>query len=322
MSRRRRQSLTRCPPTAVSRINSRRTGRARSVIDALADRYTVERELGRGGMATVYLADDLQHGRKVAIKVLRPELGVAARPRPVHPRDPDRRRAQPPAHPAALRLGRGRRPVLFYVMPYVRGGSLRQRLARERQLPIDEAVGLVRQVAAALDHAHAHGLIHRDIKPENILLHEGEAMVTDFGIALAAETAPGERLTATGLMVGTPEYMSPEQAAGERDARCPERRVQPRLRALRAARRRAAVHAAATRAGGDRQAVHRAGAPGAPRPPRGAGRGGRGDRAGARPRSRPTGSRRAAAFADGARAHRPPAARPGRRRSPCFRSTI
>jgi TolB-like protein/Flp pilus assembly protein TadD len=110
---------------------------------------------------------------------------------------------------------------LFYVMPYVRGGSLRDRLAAERQIATDEAVALVRQVASALDHAHAHGLIHRDIKPENILIHEGEAMVTDFGIALAAATAPDDRLTQTGLMVGTPYYMSPEQAAGERtlDAR-------------------------------------------------------------------------------------------------------
>jgi serine/threonine-protein kinase len=196
------------------------------VIDALADRYTVLRELGRGGMATVYLADDLRHGRQVAIKVLQPELGVLL--------GPDRftreiRVAAALNHPHILPLyDSGRMPEtgsegarLFYVMPYVRGGSLRQRLAREGQLPVDEAVGLVRQVALALDHAHAHGLIHRDVKPENILLHEGEAMVTDFGIALAAATEPGERLTQAGLMIGTPEYMSPEQAAGERtlDAR-------------------------------------------------------------------------------------------------------
>ena len=190
------------------------------VIDALADRYTVLRELGRGGMATVYLADDRRHGRQVAVKVLRPELGALL--------GPDRftreiRVAAALNHPHILPLYDSGEAdgQLFYVMPYVRGGSLRQRLAAEGQLEIDEAVGVVRQVASALDHAHAHGLIHRDIKPENILLHEGEAMVTDFGIALAAQTAPSDRLTETGLMVGTPEYMSPEQAAGERalDAR-------------------------------------------------------------------------------------------------------
>ncbi len=196
------------------------------LIDALADRYTVLRELGRGGMATVYLADDLRHGRQVAIKVLKAELGVLL--------GPDRfareiRMAASLNHPHILPLyDSGRMPgtgagggLLYYVMPYVRGGSLRERLARERQLPIDEAVGLVRQVALALDHAHAHGLVHRDVKPENILLHEGEAMVTDFGIALAAVTEAGERLTETGLLIGTPDYMSPEQATGERtlDAR-------------------------------------------------------------------------------------------------------
>ena len=215
------------------------------MIEALADRYTVLRELGRGGMATVYLADDLRHGRQVAVKVLRPELGVLLGPdrftREIriaaalnHPHilplydsgeavagpEPRVTTEPPGTDPAATRDSRPA-TFLYYVMPYVRGGSLRQRLAAERRLGTDEAIGLVRQVASALDHAHAHGLIHRDIKPENILLHEGEAMVTDFGIALAAETAPADRLTATGLMIGTPEYMSPEQAAGERalDAR-------------------------------------------------------------------------------------------------------
>ncbi|HET6579166.1 MAG TPA: protein kinase [Gemmatimonadales bacterium] len=210
------------------------------MIDALADRYTILQELGHGGMATVYLADDRRHGRQVAIKVLRPELGALL--------GPDRftreiRIAAALNHPHILPLydsgeivvSRESRVVdalptthdsrlttlLYYVMPHVRGGSLRQRLTAERWLAVDEAIRLVRQAASALDHAHAHGLIHRDIKPENILLHEGEAMVADFGIALAAGTDPGERLTQTGLMVGTPEYMSPEQSAGERalDAR-------------------------------------------------------------------------------------------------------
>jgi serine/threonine-protein kinase len=196
------------------------------VIDALADRYTILRELGRGGMATVYLADDLRHGRQVALKLLKAELGLLL--------GPDRfareiRVAASLNHPHIQPLyDSGRVPgtgedggLLFYVMPYVRGGSLRDRLAREHRLPVDEAVELVRQVALALLHAHTHGLVHRDIKPENILIHEGEAMVTDFGIALAAATDPGERLTQTGLLIGTPDYMSPEQATGERslDAR-------------------------------------------------------------------------------------------------------
>jgi tetratricopeptide (TPR) repeat protein len=181
---------------------------------ALADRYAVERELGRGGMATVYLAEDLKHRRKVAIKVLRPELGAMLGPdrftREIHI-------AAGLNHPHIVPLYDSGEAggLLFYVMPYVRGESLRQKLRRETQLPIEEAIGIARQVASALDHAHAQGLIHRDVKPENILLHEGEAMVTDFGIALAAGAGPSERLTERGLMVGTPAYMSPEQASGE-----------------------------------------------------------------------------------------------------------
>jgi serine/threonine-protein kinase len=182
---------------------------------ALAGRYTIIRELGRGGMATVYLADDPKHDRQVALKVLRPELaallGSERFTREI-------RMAAGLNHPHILPLydSGSADGFFYYVMPAVRGESLRQRLERERQLPVEEAVRLTRQIAAALDHAHARGLIHRDIKPENILLHEGEAMVTDFGIALASSAA-GERLTESGIAVGTAEYMSPEQAAGERE---------------------------------------------------------------------------------------------------------
>jgi serine/threonine protein kinase/Tfp pilus assembly protein PilF len=180
---------------------------------ALAGHYTLERELGSGGMATVYLAEDLKHRRKVAIKVLRPELASLLGPeRFVREIEIAARLNHP--HIVSLYDSGGAEGFLFYVMPWITGESLRQRLRREKQLPVDEALRLTLQVATALHHAHSRGLIHRDIKPENILLHEGEAMVADFGVALVASAA-GDRMTATGLALGTPEYMSPEQAAGE-----------------------------------------------------------------------------------------------------------
>jgi serine/threonine protein kinase len=176
----------------------------------------LERELGHGGMAIVYLARDLKHDRAVAVKVLRPELAV------VLGRERFLSEVALTAkldHPHILTLIDSGQAGgnLYYVLPYVRGQSLRQRLNAEQQLPVDEAVRIGCQVAGALDYAHRHGVIHRDIKPENIMLHEGEAMVTDFGVALAALEAAGERLTESGLSLGTPQYMSPEQAAGGRD---------------------------------------------------------------------------------------------------------
>src|SRR3954447_13091933 len=180
----------------------------------LAGRYAIEREIAKGGMATVYLADDLRHGRKVAVKVFRPELASAVGP------DRFAREIAIAAqlnHPHILALyDSGEVPEgLFYVMPYVSGESLRQRLQREKQLPIDDAIAITRQVASALDYAHAQHLVHRDIKPENILLYEGEAMVADFGIALTPTKPFDDRLTLMGLLLGTPHYMSPEQASGE-----------------------------------------------------------------------------------------------------------
>jgi hypothetical protein len=183
---------------------------------ALAGRYVLERELGAGGMATVWLARDLRHDRMVALKVLRPELtAVLGAERFLA----EIRLTARLDHPHILTLiDSGEADgLLFYVLPYVRGESLRARLEREKQLPIDEAVRLMRQAASALAYAHGHGVVHRDIKPENILLHEGEAVVTDFGIALALREAGGTRLTETGLSLGTPQYMSPEQATGDRE---------------------------------------------------------------------------------------------------------
>jgi serine/threonine protein kinase/TolB-like protein/tetratricopeptide (TPR) repeat protein len=184
----------------------------------LADHYTLERELGRGGMATVYLANDLRHHRQVAIKVLNPELGaVLGAERFLREIGIAARLSHPhilPLHESGtLDLGLGR-PVLFYVMPYIAGQSLRERLREELQLPLDEALGIARQVADALDHAHREGVIHRDIKPENILLSDGQAVLADFGIARALDAAGGDKLTDAGLTIGTPAYMSPEQASG------------------------------------------------------------------------------------------------------------
>src|SRR6184192_950890 len=180
---------------------------------ALADRYAIDRELGHGGTATVYLAQDLKHGRSVAVKVLRPELAAAlGAERFLREIEIAARLTHP--HILALHDSGAAGGLLYYVMPYLEGESLRDRLNRERQLPIEEAVRIAREVATALSHAHSHGVVHRDIKPENILLSEGEAVVADFGIARAIVAAGAETLTDTGLAVGTPGYMSPEQATG------------------------------------------------------------------------------------------------------------
>jgi len=187
---------------------------------ALADRYRIERELGAGGMATVYLAHDLKHQRDVAIKVLHPDLGAALGGERFLSEIRTTARLQHPHILPLLDSGEAD-ALLYYVMPLVTGETLRARLERERQLPIADAVRVAREVASALDYAHRQGVIHRDIKPENILLHDGQAIVADFGIALAVQSAGGARMTQTGLSLGTPQYMSPEQAMGERtiDAR-------------------------------------------------------------------------------------------------------
>jgi len=180
---------------------------------ALADRYAIDRELGHGGTATVYLAQDLKHGRSVAIKVLRPELAAAlGAERFLREIEIAARLTHPhilPLHDSGEAAG-----FLYYVMPFVEGESLRDRLKREPQLPVEEAVRIAREVATALSYAHSQDVVHRDIKPENILLSGGEAVVADFGIARAIVAAGAETLTDTGLAVGTPGYMSPEQATG------------------------------------------------------------------------------------------------------------
>jgi eukaryotic-like serine/threonine-protein kinase len=183
---------------------------------ALSERYVLERELGQGGMATVYCAHDLRHDRKVAVKVVKPELSAVLGPERFLAEIRVTAHLQ---HPHILPLfdSGSADGLLFYVMPYVEGESLRAKLLRERQLPIDDAVRITREVAGALDYAHRHGIIHRDIKPENILLHDGQALVADFGIALAVRAAGGLRFTETGISLGTPHYMSPEQATADRE---------------------------------------------------------------------------------------------------------
>ncbi|MGH7630380.1 MAG: protein kinase domain-containing protein [Gemmatimonadales bacterium] len=190
------------------------TGIQQLLAGALGDRYEIQRELGRGGMATVYLAHDRRHGRAVAVKVLRPELAATL--------GPDRflreiALAAGLTHPHIVPVYDSGEAggVLYYIMPYVEGESLRAYLSRAHRLPVDEAVRLAREVADALDYAHRRGIVHRDIKPENILIEEGHAVVADFGVARAVSAAGGERFTQTGSAVGTPLYMSPEQAGGD-----------------------------------------------------------------------------------------------------------
>src|SRR4051812_42343250 len=185
----------------------------------LADRYRIERELGRGGMAVVYLAQDLRHDRPVALKVLLPELAATLGPERFQREIRLAARLQHPhiltVHDSGEAAGR-----LWFTMPFVEGESLRDRLRRERQLPVEDALCVVREAAAALDYAHRHGVVHRDIKPENILLTaDGDTLVADFGIARALGGEEG--LTQTGMAIGTPAYMSPEQASGDKslDAR-------------------------------------------------------------------------------------------------------
>ena len=204
------------PPGAASSLTER-------LAHALSGRYVVEHEIGHGGMATVYLARDVRHHRRVAIKVLREELAAAV--------GADRfleeiRVTASLQHPHILPLfdsGSAEYPpeaggrVLWYVMPLVEGETLRARIAREGRLPVEVAVQLAREMADALEYAHRHGVVHRDVKPENVLLQGGHALVADFGIALALEHAGGDRLTHTGITLGTPQYMAPEQAVGGRE---------------------------------------------------------------------------------------------------------
>ena len=248
--------------------------------DALADRYALERELGRGGMAIVYLAHDLRHDRPVALKVLLPELAATLGPERFQREIQPRRPAPAPPHPDGPRLRRGRPASSGSPCRSSRARSLRDRLRRERQLPVDDALRIATEAARALDYAHQHGVVHRDIKPENILLtSDGSTLVADFGIARALGGDDG--LTQTGFAVGTPAYMSPEQAAGDKALDARTDLYSLGVGALRDAGRRAAVHRA-HRPGDHRQAAHRAAAERAGGAADRAARGGRGDPEGAR----------------------------------------
>jgi len=183
---------------------------------ALGDRYVIEEEVGAGGMATVYLAHDMKHDRKVALKVLRPELAAVIGAERFLNEIKVTANLQHP-HILPLHDSGEADTFLYYVMPFVEDDTLRDKLDREKQLGVDDAIEITRGVASALDYAHRQGVIHRDIKPENILIHDGQPLVADFGIALAVSAAGGSRLTETGLSIGTPHYMSPEQAMGDRE---------------------------------------------------------------------------------------------------------
>jgi len=185
-------------------------------VRSLAARYTIERELGSGATATVFLGWDVKHKRHVAVKILKPEVTVTlGAERFLREIETTANLRHP--HIVPLYDSGEARGALYYVMPFVEGESLRQRLTRDGQLPLDDAIRIAREVAGALSYAHARGIVHRDIKPENILLESGHAVVTDFGIARAVREAGTESLTGAGISLGTPAYMSPEQAAGERD---------------------------------------------------------------------------------------------------------